>query len=112
MTGTYVPERGDIVWTTFEPRLGHEQGGARPALILTPRIYNERSSLAIACPITSRAKGYPFEVALPSGLAVSGVVLCDHMRSLDWTARGARLACRTPASVLLLVAQRTTALLT
>ena len=89
----YVPDRGDIVWLTFDPRAGREQAGRRPALILSPASYNGKVGLALACPITSRVKGYPFEVPLPRSLAVSGVVLSDHIKSLDWRARKAELAC-------------------
>jgi mRNA interferase MazF len=83
----YVPERGDIVYLDFDPTKGHEQRGHRPAFILSPRIYNQRSSLALFMPITSNAKGYPFEVALPVGLKTQGVILSDQIKSLDWNAR-------------------------
>ena len=85
----FVPDRGDIVWLTFDPQAGREQAGRRPALILSPRRYNEKSSLALACPITNRAKGYPFEVPLPNGLQITGVVLADQVKSLDWRQRSA-----------------------
>ncbi len=85
----YVPDRGDAVWITFDPQAGHEQAGRRPALVLSPSAYNGRVGLLLACPITNRVKGYPFEVALPDGLAVSGVVLADQIKSLDWRARKA-----------------------
>ena len=98
--GRFVPERGDIVKMTFDPQSGHEQAGWRPALVVSPALYNRASSLALLCPITSRAKGYPFEVALPAGLAVSGVVLADQIRSLDWRARKAKLVERAPTSVV------------
>ena len=96
MTGGYVPDRGDIVWLSFQPQAGREQAGRRPALILSPASYNGKVGLALACPITSRVKGYPFEVRLPKGLAVSGVVLSDHVTSLDWRAREAEFACPAP----------------
>ncbi len=96
MTGAYVPERGDIVWLTFDPQAGRERAGRRPGLVLSPAVYNRRAALALVCPITSRRKGYPFEVSLPSGLAVSGVVLADHLKSIDWAARRAELAGRDP----------------
>jgi len=95
-----VPESGDLVWLSFDPQAGREQAGRRPALILSPASYNGRTGLALACPITSQVKGYPFEVALPSGLAVSGVVLADHIRSLDWRVRRAVLAGVAPSDVL------------
>jgi mRNA interferase MazF len=96
----YVPERGDVVWVTFNPQAGHEQAGRRPALILSPGAYNGRTGLALLCPITSQVKGYPFEVGLPDGLPVSGVVLSDQVKSLDWRARRAEFACTVPATTL------------
>ena len=88
------PGRGDLIWVNFTPQAGHEQAGRRPALVLSPAAYNRKTGLAIACPVTSHAKGYPFEVVLPDGLPVSGVVLADHVRNIDWQARHAsRIAC-------------------
>jgi len=95
--GQYIPERGDAVWLTFDPQAGHEQAGRRPALVLSPRSYNGKSGLAILCPVTTRIKGYPFEVNLPEGLPISGAVLSDQVRSLDWRARRASRICRLPA---------------
>ena len=88
----YVPDRGDLVWLTFDPQAGREQAGRRPALVLSPTIYNERSGLAVVCPVTRRSKGYPFEVPLPVEQKVSGVVLADHLKSADWRARRAEFA--------------------
>ncbi len=85
----YVPSRGDVVWLTFNPQSGHEQAGRRPAVVLSPRAYNAKVGLAIFCPVTSKVKGYPFEVALPEGFAVQGVILADQVKSLDWRARRA-----------------------
>jgi mRNA interferase MazF len=96
----YVPERGDLLWLTFDPQAGHEQAGRRPALVLSPVAYNRRANLALVCPITTQAKGYPFEVALPLGLPLSGVVLADHLKSADWAARRAQFAAKAPAAVL------------
>jgi mRNA interferase MazF len=93
---TYVPDRGDIVWIALNPQAGHEQDGRRPAVVVSPRSYNGKVGLALFCPITSRARGYPFEVALPADLAVRGVVLADHVKSIDWRARRAALAARLP----------------
>ena len=87
-----VPDAGDIVWVNFTPQAGKEQAGQRPALVLSPRSYNEKVGLMVACPITSKSKGYPFEVALPAGLPVAGVILADQMKSLDWTTLGASVA--------------------
>ena len=96
----YVPERGDLAWLSFHPQAGREQTGHRPALILSPLEYNRAVGLAVVCPITNRAKGYPFEVALPPDLEVTGVVLADHVKSLDWRARRARRAGSAPSSVM------------
>ena len=84
-----VPERGDLVWLTFNPQAGHEQAGRRPAVVLSPAAYNGKVGLALLCPITSRIKGYPFEVTLPDGSPVHGAVLADQVNSLDWRARRA-----------------------
>lgn len=96
----YVPDRGDIIWLQFDPRAGHEQAGRRPALVISPKPYNGKVGLALVCPITSVAKGYPFEVPLPDGLRVSGVVLADQIKSLDWRARQAVFACKAPPHVI------------
>lgn len=96
----YIPERGDAVWLNFTPQVGHEQAGRRPALVLSAAAYNGRVGLAIVCPLTSQAKGYPFEVALPFGLPIRGVVLSDQARSLDWRGRQAEFIGRVPASVI------------
>jgi mRNA interferase MazF len=96
----YVPERGDLVWLRFDPQAGHEQGGKRPALVISPAAYNGRVGLALLCPITSQRKGYPFEVPLPAGLKVQGVVLADQIKSLDWRVRHAERAGDVPAAVL------------
>lgn len=94
--GQYVPERGDAVWLTFDPQAGREQSGRRPAIVLSPREYNEPTGLAILCPITSQIKGYPFEVTLPAGLPIEGVALADQVRNLDWRARRATRICSLP----------------
>lgn len=88
---TYVPNRGDVVWLDFNPVRGHEQGGRRPALIISSESYNEKSGLALVCPITSQIKGYPFEVAFKTK-AVQGVILADQIRGIDWTQRDAEKA--------------------
>lgn len=100
MPRAYVPDRGDVVWLAFTPQAGREQAGRRPALVLTPARYNDKAGLAICCPVASRAKGYPFEVGLPAGSPVTGVILADQVKSLDWRARDAALACRVPPGVL------------
>lgn len=107
----YIPDAGDLVWLTFDPQAGHEQRGRRPALILSPRAYNAKARLAIACPITSQVKGYPFEVALPSGGAVTGVILADHVKNLDWNARRVVFAAKAPSEVVTDVRERLRVLL-
>jgi mRNA interferase MazF len=94
-----APDRGDLVWVTIEPGDGGE-AFRRPALVVSPALYNERSGLALMCAIAQQPKGYPFEVALPAGLAVEGVVLADHLRSADWNARAAEVAGKAPETVV------------
>ncbi|MGH7566892.1 MAG: endoribonuclease MazF [Gemmatimonadota bacterium] len=96
----YVPDRGHIVWLSFDPQAGHEQAGRRPALVLSPRSYNGRVGLALLCPITRSVKGYPFEVTLPEESGVEGVVLADQVRTLDWRARRAEFSSEAPAGVV------------
>lgn len=96
---TYIPERGDIVLINLNPQAGHEQAGKRPALVVSPAAYNLKSGLALLCPVTSRIKGYPFEIILPERISVSGVVLSDQVKSLDWKARKAEFICRAPEEV-------------
>jgi mRNA interferase MazF len=101
----YVPKRGDVVWVDFSPTQGHEQSGRRPALVLSTRRYNHLTSLMLACPITRSSKGYMFEVAIPSGLEFGGVVLADHVRSMDWRQRNATFLGRMPEDVVHTVRQ-------
>ena len=96
----YVPERGDAVWLDFNPQTGHEQAGRRPALVLSPSAYNRKVGLALFCPITNRVKGYPFEVVIKGGAQVSGVVLSDRVKSLDWRKRKAELIAKLPDATL------------
>lgn len=96
MAKRFVPGRGDVVWVSLNPQAGNEQAGRRPALVVSPRAYNARVGLTILCPITTKVKGYPFEVPLPEGLETSGVVLADQVRSLDWRARRAAPVGRVP----------------
>ena len=107
-----APSAGDIIWINFTPQSGREQAGKRPALVLSPRSYNEKVGLMVVCPITTNSKGYVFEVALPDGLAVNGVVLADHVKSVDWRPRGATVADRAPLAVLDHVRAKIKALLT
>jgi mRNA interferase MazF len=107
----YVPERGDVVWISLNPRAGHEQAGRRPAVVVSPRSYNGKVGLGLFCPITSKVKKYPFEVAIPAGSPVNGVVLADQVRSLDWRARRAEFAGRLPAETSAEVVGKLAALL-
>ncbi|HXQ53141.1 MAG TPA: type II toxin-antitoxin system PemK/MazF family toxin [Stellaceae bacterium] len=97
---TAVPGRGSLVWLLFSPQAGSEQAGRRPGIVLTPEAYHLRSRLAIVCPITSRERGWPMEVKLPLGLPVSGVVLVDHIRSVDREARKMEVVGVAPPEVL------------
>ncbi len=93
----FVPQRGDVVWINLNPQAGHEQAGRRPAVVLSPRSYNSKTGLAILCPVTSQVKGYPFEVLLPEGLPVTGAILSDQVKNLDWRARDTELICTLPS---------------
>jgi mRNA interferase MazF len=106
-----IPNRGDVVWINLDPRIGHEQRGRRPAIVLSPVSYNRKVGLAIMCPITSVVKGYPFEVAIPEGLGVSGVILADRVKSLDWRARRAEVKVKFPSEVTAEVLAKLNALL-
>ncbi len=107
----HIPDRGDVVWITLAPQAGHEQAGRRPAIVLSPAAYNRKVGLALMCPITSRIKGYPFEVILPVGLPVTGVVLSDQVKSLDWRARRTERICALPLPAVAEVLQKLGALL-
>lgn len=110
MARAYVPERGDIVWLQFDPQAGHEQAGHRPAFVVSPRAYNRKVGLALFCPITLKAKGYPFEVPLPKGGKARGAILSDQLKSLDWKARKATQFDRAPKVVVEEVTARILAL--
>ena len=99
MAGTFVPDRGDVVWISLNPQAGHEQAGRRPALVLSPATYNAKVGLALFCPITNQVKGYPFEVIVPTGSAVKGAILTDQVKSLDWKVRRAELIGRFRTSL-------------
>jgi len=96
----YVPECGDVVWITLNPQAGREEAGRRPAVVVSPQSYNAKVGLAIFCPVTSQIKGYPFEVLIPAGLPVTGAILSDQVKSLDWRARKAQLICALPARTI------------
>jgi mRNA interferase MazF len=106
MRPPYVPRRGDFVWIHLNPQAGHEQAGHRPALTLSPEAYNSKVGLALICPVTNQVKGYPFEVVIPEGLPVTGVILSDQIRSLDWRARQAELICVAPEETVAEVLQK------
>jgi mRNA interferase MazF len=95
-----LPDRGSLVWLEFSPQAGSEQSGRRPGIVLTPGAYHQRSRLAIVCPITTRVRGWPTEVVLPSGLPISGVVLVDHIKSVDREARHMEVVGMAPQEVL------------
>ena len=101
MDAAYVPERGDVVWLTFDPQAGHEQAGRRPAVVVSPRAYNGKVGLALFCPVTGKRKGYPYEVEIPPALTIGGVILSDQLKSLDWRARKAQYICRLPIPIML-----------
>jgi mRNA interferase MazF len=107
----YVPQRGDVIWITLNPQAGYEQAGRRPAVVLSPENYNDKVGLAILCPITSQVKGYPFEVALPTGLPVKGVILSDQVKNLDWNIRNAEFICTLPSETINSVLRKLDALL-
>jgi len=111
MVKNYIPERGDLVFVNFIPQAGREESGRRPALVLSPRAYNEKTGLALFCPITSKAKGYPFEVSLQENARIHGVVLADAVKNLDWRARKASLAGHISEAALREVSQKLAILL-
>ena len=111
MARSYVPNRGDVVWISLNPQAGHEQAGRRPAVVVSPPAYNRKVGLALLCPITSQIKGYPFEVIIPQGLKLSGAVLSDQVKSLDWRARRAELICTLPRDTVVEVVQKLSTLI-
>ena len=111
VAAAYVPDAGHIIKIDLDPRKGHEQGGWRPALVLSPKIYNGKSGLAVVVPITNQAKGYPFEVPLPGNIKTTGVVLADAVKSVDLHARHAKYADTAPPEVMKAVRERLMALL-
>ena len=100
VTSRFVPDRGDVVWVDMNPQAGHEQSGRRPAVVVSPKSYNAKVGLALLCPITSRVKGYAFEVPIPDGLAARGVILSDQIRNVDWRARNASFMGRLPPAII------------
>ncbi len=101
-----IPDRGDIILLSFDPTLGHEQSGFRPAVVLSPEVYNKASGLCLVCPITTSIKGYPFEVNLDGAKKTAGVALSDQVRSVDWQARKIRIVDSiSPASLTTILAK-------
>lgn len=111
MPQRYVPDRGDVVWLQFNPQAGHEQAGHRPALVVSPKSYNQKVGLALFCPITSHVKGYPFEVVLPRAGRASGAALSDQIKSLDWRVRNAKRISKVPKDVVKEVLAKITTLI-
>ena len=107
----YVPRRGDVIWITLNPQAGNEQAGRRPALVLSPATYNGKVGLAILCPLTNQIKGYPFEVLVPPGLSITGAILADQVKNLDWRARRAEIICSLPRRTIVEVLQKLATLL-
>ena len=107
----YIPKRGDVVRLTLTPQVGHEQAGRRPVLVLSPEGYNKKVGLALCCPLTNQIKGYPFEVIVPSDLSVTGAILADQVKSLDWRRRKAECICALPAKIISEVLQKLKVLL-
>jgi mRNA interferase MazF len=99
-TNSYSPDRGDLVYLDFDPTKGHEQRGYRPAFVLSPRSYNQKTSLALMMPITKHQKGYPFEVVLPPELKTYGVILVDQVKCLDWKARSLEFVESVPDEII------------
>ena len=107
----FIPDRGDVLWLDLDPQAGHEQAGRRPVLVLSRSSYNGPTGLALICPITNRAKGYISEVAIPMGFSVTGVVLSDQLKSVDWQARQAAYLDTLPDYVIRDVANRVFAMI-
>lgn len=107
----YQPDRGDFIWLEFTPQAGTEQAGHRPALVLSPRDFNIATGLAFVCPLTTQVKGGAFEVIVPKGAGLSGAVLSDHMRSVDWVERKATFRSKAPQELLMEVIARIEAIL-
>ncbi len=96
----YVPQRGDIVWLTFNPQAGHEQAGRRPAVVLSPAAYNGKVGLALVCPVPNQQKGYPFEVMVLPNAGITVVILADQLKHLDWRMRQTELIGKLPEHTL------------
>jgi len=108
----FIPDRGDIIWLDFDPSLGHEQAGRRPAIVLSSFKYNQKVGLAVVCPITSQIKGYPFEVKIPQGFKIKGVILSDQLKSIDLSERNVEIIFKIPVTVVEEVQKLSTSILT
>jgi mRNA interferase MazF len=108
---TYLPDRGEVVWIDLNPVAGHEQAGRRPVVVLSPARYNRRTDLMLICPITNHVKGYGFEVPLPAGVGVTGVVLADQIRCVDWRFRRITFITKLPQIVTSAVQQKAVTLI-
>ena len=106
MVAGFVPDAGDIIKINLDPRAGHEQGGWRSALVLSPRLYNGKTGLAVVVPITNQLKGYSFEVRLPTDMKTTGVVLSDAIKNVDWRPRKAKYVEKAAPAVLKAVRER------
>ena len=95
---SYCPDKGEVIWLDLDPQAGHEQAGRRPVFVLSPKAYNSKTGLAMVCPITNQTKNYAFEVFVPEGFKVNGVILSDHIKTLDWKIRKSSKICRLPVS--------------
>ncbi|MCD6264946.1 MAG: endoribonuclease MazF [Deltaproteobacteria bacterium] len=111
MMSSYIPQRGDVVWINMHPQAGHEQAGRRSAVVLSPRAYNDKVGLALFCPVTNQVKGYPFEVIIPPGLEVTGVILSDQVKSLDWKTRNTEYYDKVPETVVVEILKKLSTLL-
>lgn len=111
VSGPYQPDKGDFVWLDFTPNAGTEQGGRRPALVLSPKRFNIATGLMLACPVTSTVKNSPWEVPVPRGAGLKGVVLSSHVRSLDWIARNVEFHSRADGDAVADVLARIEAIL-
>lgn len=107
----YTPERGDLVWLQLSPASGHEQSGHRPAVVLSPKVYNRKTGLCLVCPATRQQKGYPFEVVISREREETSVALSDQLRCIDWRARRARFIRRLPREVVDDIIQKASTLL-
>ena len=107
----YIPDRGDLVWLNFNPQAGHEQAGRRPAVVISPLAYNKKVGLAILCPVTSKIKGYPFEVNIPETFDITGVILADQVKNIDWKIRQISFIGKLPEEIVVEVLKKLSVLI-